>query len=128
MPPASCVNLLATGGVSGGDRWIGLPWWSVRALYQGQATITRADGSCIDADVTIWLDDTGSTPEWGGRTVVTCPGTLSNKLGNRCVIRWSAPDGVMVGEFILGGGQITETTETYRMLGCGELTTISADG
>jgi hypothetical protein len=93
-------------------------------LYQGQATITRPGGGQVAAEVTVWLDDTGVLPAWGGRGLVASPESLLDDIGTTCAIRWPAPGGALtVGAFVLGGGQVVGTVETFRMLGTGGLST-----
>jgi hypothetical protein len=96
-------------------------------LYQGEATITRGDGSHVMADVTIWDDDSGVHSGWGGRAVVRLPDSLIDNLGSHCMIRWpAAGGGYIVGEIVLTAGQVGEQTETFRLAGSGELTEVPA--
>jgi hypothetical protein len=100
----------------------------MRALYQGQATITRADGYQVTADVTIWEDDAGMHSNWGGRAVIQSPHSLLTDLGSTCMIRWPVSDGGhMVGEFVPSAGQVIETMATYRLAGVGEVSKVPAE-
>ena len=100
----------------------------VRALYQGDATIVRPDGSKATATVTIWGDDTGAHSSWGGRAIVRLPDSLVNDLGSNCTIRWSlSGGGYMVGDFVLSAGQVADGSETYRLVGRGEPTIVPAE-
>jgi hypothetical protein len=94
----------------------------VRALYQGEAAITRRDGTQVPADVTIWLDDGGVQSSWGGRAVVRSPDSLISDVGLTCMIRWPVPGGGFVaGEVVLSAVQSGAEAETYRLVGGGDL-------
>jgi hypothetical protein len=100
----------------------------MRALYQGEATITRADRSHVAADVTIWSDDSDMRSGWGGRAVVRLPDSLADDLGSTCGIRWPVSgDGYMVGHVVLSGGQVGVGRETYRLAGSGDLARFPAE-
>jgi hypothetical protein len=100
----------------------------VRALYQGEATIERPDGSKATATVMIWGDDSDVDSSWGGRAIVRLPDSLVNDLGSNCTIRWPmSGGGYMVGDFVLSVGQIGEGLETYRLVGRGEPTIAPAE-
>ncbi|HEU0238787.1 MAG TPA: hypothetical protein VFR11_05830 [Micromonosporaceae bacterium] len=95
----------------------------MRALYQGQATIARRDGSYVPVEVTVWSDDAGSHTTWGGRAVVRPPHTLRNDQGDVCLLRWPVHDrGYMVGQCVPSSGQLESAAETYRLVGVGEPT------
>jgi hypothetical protein len=96
-------------------------------LYEGPATITRFNGSKVAVEVAVWVYDAGPASEWGGRVVVNAPETQSDDVGTTCSIRWPTPGGAMVGAFILGAGQVSDKTATYRMHGSGQLAKIAAD-
>jgi hypothetical protein len=97
-------------------------------VYQGEATIRRADGSQASADVTIWHDDFGAHSGWGGRAAVRLSDSLVNDVGSACTIRWPVSGGGYVaGEFVLSVGRVGEGVETYRLAGSGELSEVGAD-
>ena len=100
----------------------------MRALYQGEATITRADGSHVTADVTIWHHDGDVHTGWGGRALVRPPNSLVDTAGTTCEIQWPlVGDGYMAGEVMLSGGQVTSAVESYRLAGTGELVRTPAE-
>jgi hypothetical protein len=101
----------------------------MRVLHQGEATITRPDGSHVPAEVTVWQDETAVLSSWGGRAVVGPADSLSNDVGSTCTLRWPiAGDANMVGAFVVERGQVDNTAETYRMVGSGFLTVQALSG
>jgi hypothetical protein len=79
----------------------------------------------VPAEVAIWEDDTGSLHEWGGRAVIEAGHSLISEIGGTCAIRWPVPGGIMVGAFVLGGGQVGNAGESYRLQGTAGLTLVA---
>ena len=100
----------------------------MRALYQGEATITRTSGSVVPADVTIWADDGPIDSSWGGRAVVRPPHSLVGDVGSICRIRWRVSgDGYMGGELVVSAVHVGAGAQTYRLAGNGELSEVSTE-